>query len=436
MKRIIFTRSEGGAESDDEGWLYDGSLTPRSPQQQQQPDDNSCCGCCAGLSRAEAPLAGLSAPADEMSLRHAKIEAHSYTRWAYPSAVDHQDMFKGPFREALGFVLLQGDGDSAAGEDEDPQWMTCSIWRDRQVHSYDISVKRGMYIVTSDSLVDAARKEVVGFEPAITTTAETSTAVVNNNTTTATAMEAATGAKSERIKASRTKTSRTKRHHNKPCSFSSSKEARSRDYHSNKASRSKTPRHRTATEITTATSRAATTTTTSSFLPAIPEEPASPMALWEMMAANYAAAGGDPSTLRYLGFRGMRDKGFRCSIWQEYEAQQLGHGSTAASSSDKIRTMPGAQGWNRLLESNPYLQDLITKTNDELPVERRRIIAIVTMLPARSWTSNGFYDMVVELSGDDEYEDLVLYRGRRGKDNDDDDEEDDDQVVYKGRKVK
>jgi hypothetical protein len=57
------------------------------------------------------------------------------------------------------------------------------------------------------------------------------------------------------------------------------------------------------------------------------------------------------------------------------------------------------------------------------------------MLPARSWTSNGFYDMVVELSGEDEYEDLVLYRGRRGKDNDDD-EEDDDQVVYKGRKVK
>ncbi|ETS87725.1 hypothetical protein PFICI_01553 [Pestalotiopsis fici W106-1] len=341
--------------------------------------------------------------------RHDKIETYSYTRWAYPSALDHQDVFRGSFREALGFV--QGhDGD------EDPGWMTCSIWRDRHVHSCDVCVKKGIYVITSDSLIDAASKDVVHFdEPTMTieSVAVTATAAIATE---------ATSTKSGQTKSSRTKSSRTQKSHTKS---SRSKEIRSKD-HNAKASRSKTSRPKPS--IQTAKPEIAT-----SSLPAIPEEPVPLMPLWEMMAANYAAAGGDLSTLRYIGFRGLKDDRFRCSIWHEYEAQ-LGRGT--AIGANKIQTMPGADGWDRLFGVNPYLQaveGLIAKVNDGLSVGRKRTITIITMLPARAWTPNGFYDMIIELGAEGEYEDFVLYRGRR---EDNDVEHDDDQVVYKGRPAK
>lgn len=336
-----------------------------------------------------------------------KIETHSYTRWAYPSAVAHQKMYRGPFRAALGFI--------PGRDDDDPEWATCSVWRDRQVHAYDVSVGKGMYIVTSDSLISAADADeaVVEFGPPLRVKPVAAKANVTG----------ASSIKSERTRSSHhTRSSRSKKFR--------LKETRLKDHGSSKSSRSKPSRSRTSTPGTTTTATSSETAAASSSLPVIPEEPIPQIPLSAMIAANYKAAGGDTSTLRYIGFRGLGDPKLRRSIWREYEAY-MERGIVLGI--DRIQTMPGADGWDRFLEGNPYLQavqDLVERINNGLPRDRQRAVAIVTMLPSRTWSPNGFYAMIVELGGEGEYDDLILYQGRRQADGDDEDE---DEVVYKGR---
>lgn len=335
-----------------------------------------------------------------------KIETYSYTRWAYPSAVAHQKMYRGPFREALGFT---------PGDDDDPEWATCSVWRDRQVHAYDVSVGKGMYIVTSDSLISAAAAAAadeanVEFGPPLRVKPVAIKATVTG----------AASIKSERTRSSHhTRSSRSKKFRSKETRINGSKTSRS------KPSRSRTSALENTTAITSSEALAA-----SSSLPVIPEEPIPQISLSVMIAANYKAAGGDPSTLRHIGFRGLGDPKLRRSIWHEYEAQRE---RGIVFGIDRIQTMPSANGWDRFLEGNPYLQavqDLVERINDGLPRDQKRAVAIVTMLPSRTWSPNGFYDMIVELGGEGEYDDLILYQGRRQADGDDEDE---DEVVYKGR---
>lgn len=255
-----------------------------------------------------------------------KIETYSYTRWAYPSAVAHQKMYRGPFREALGFV---------PGDDDDPEWATCSVWRDRQVHAYDVSVRKGMYIVTSDSLISAAAaadEANVEFGPPLRVKPVAIKATVTG----------AASIRSERTRSSHhTRSSRSKKFRSKATRINGSKTSQS------KPSRSWIS----APNTTTATSSEAAAT--SSSLPVIPEEPIPQISLSAMIAANYKAAGGDPSTLRYIGFRGLGDPKLRRSIWREYEAQRE---RGIIFGIDRIQTIPGADGWDRFLEGNPYLQ--------------------------------------------------------------------------------
>lgn len=259
-----------------------------------------------------------------------KIETYSYTRWAYPSAVSHKKLYRGPFREALGFI--PGD------DDDDPEWATCSVWRDRQVHAYDVSVRMGMYIVTSDSLISAAGAEeaVVQFDPTIRAKPIATKATVTG----------AASTKSERTRSSHhTRSSRSKRFR--------SKESRLKDHSSSKTSRSKPSRSRTSTPDTITAVPSSEAAAATSSLPVIPEEPIPQISLSAMIAANYRAAGGHPSVLRRVGFRGLGDPKLRRSIWREYEAQRE-RGTVVGV--DRIQTMPDADGWGRFSEGNPYLQ--------------------------------------------------------------------------------
>ncbi|KAK6192918.1 hypothetical protein LQW54_012986 [Pestalotiopsis sp. IQ-011] len=342
-----------------------------------------------------------------------KIETYSYTRWAYPSAVSHQKLYRGPFREALGFIPGQDDDD-----DDDPEWATCSVWGHRHVHAYDVSVKKGMYIVTSDSLISAAGADeaVVQFGPPLRV----------KPVATKTTVTGAASTRSERTRSSHhTRSSRSKKFRKK--------ESRLKDHSSSKTSRSKPSRSRTSAPDFDTAGTSSKTTAAPSSLPVIPEEPIPQISLSAMIAANYKAAGRNPSMLRHVGFRGLGNPKLRRSIWREYEAQRE---CGIVAGVDRIQTMPGADGWDRFSEGNPYLkavQDLVARINDGLPRDHERAVAIVTMLPVRSWSPNGFYDMIVELGGEGEYEDLVLYQGRRQAAGNDEDE---DEVIYRGRRAR